>query len=396
MSIVLGALNSPFVAKKTNDIVQPGVACSSAHCISTRPFTGNACQLRKSYLRQARRAQTSTVRAQIQSADQQFFQLTTERSALVNREAVLFLFQLEMDAQLQRSLTYENFDLAKEIRGRRQQVDQALKELQDHKGYGCGARRASNSAQIDFAPAALRLRSRLADAITEERYSDAATLRDELAALEERAAEAEMPCPTTEPRFSLGQMTVHNGKGYRGIICGWDLACCESPEWQEAAGVHNLCNGTEQVFYHVLVDVSDWPEDFDEPPVAYVAEELLAAASLADFGSPEPLASTSFQHPYSYLMFLGSDGHGNMIPCRQLRDKYCVARKDIYVGVSDDEEEESDEESDVNSSGSASFGGSVSMDVEEADSDANSSSESGNGIWGGGSSIPGIDMRSLE
>jgi hemimethylated DNA binding protein len=399
MSIVLGTLNLPFVAKKTNDLVQPNGASSRNHCIPTKHMIGNARQLQRSSLSEPRRASRSIVRAQIQSADQQFFQLTTERSALVNREAVLFLFQLEMDAQLQRSLTYENFDLAQEIRSRRQQVDQALKELQDHKGYGCGARRASNSAQIDFAPAALRLRSRMADAVTEERYSDAATLRDELAALEERAAEAEMPCPTTEPRFSLGQMTVHNGKGYRGIICGWDLACCESPEWQEAAGVHNLRNGTEQVFYHVLVDVSDWPEDYDEPPVAYVAEELLAAASLADFASPEPLASASFEHPYSYLMFLGSDGHGNMIPCRQLRDKYCVARKDIYVAVSDDEEEDvndEEEEESVGGSGDGSFGSVMDfVDFDDVSSDS-TSSDDGNGAWGGGSSIPGIDMSSLD
>jgi hemimethylated DNA binding protein len=403
MSTVLGALILPFVAKKSNDKMQPGATSSNRNCIPTKHMVGNARQLQRSSLRQARKAQNSQiVRAQIQSTDQQFFQLTAERSALVNREAVLFLFQLEMDAQLQRSLTYENFDLAKEIRGRRQQVDQALKELQDHKGYGCGARCASNSAQIDFTPTALRLRSRLSDAITEERYSDAATLRDELAALEERAAEAEMPCPTTEPRFSLGQMTVHNGKGYRGIICGWDLACCESEEWQQEAGVHNLCNGTEQVFYHVLVDVSDWPEDFDEPPVAYVAEELLAAASLADFGSPEPLASTSFEHPYSYLMFLGSDGHGNMIPCRQLRDKYCVARKDIYVGVSDDEEFVS--EDDENEEGVGNFGGALNFDGGTGSSSSEnttssftaSDSEDGNGVWGGGSSIPGIDMSSLE
>jgi hemimethylated DNA binding protein len=395
MSIVLGTLNLAFVAKKTNDNLHPRGASSSRNCIPSKHMVGNVRQLQKSSLSQPHRAQRSHVRAQIQSADQQFFDLTAERSALVNREAVLFLFQLEMDAQLQRSLTYENFDLAKEIRGRRQQVDQALKELQDHKGYGCGARRASNSAQIDFAPAALRLRSRMADAITEERYADAATLRDELAALEERAAEAEMPCPTTEPRFSLGQMTVHNGKGYRGIICGWDLACCESPDWQEEAGVQNLRNGADQVFYHVLVDVSDWPDEFDEPPVAYVAEELLAAASLVDFGSPEPLASTSFEHPYSYLMFLGSDGRGNMIPCRQLRDKYCVSRKDLHFEMSDDEEELTGEE-DLQEEEESVGGGILSFDDVVDNSSTSSNSDDNNGSWGGGSSIPGIDMSSLE
>lgn len=334
---------------------------------------------RRSSFTSARRGLSSSivVRA-IQSADQEEEQLTCERSALVNRESVLFLFQLEMDAQLQRSLTYENFDLAKEIRARRQQVDQALSELQEYKGYGCGARRASNSAQLDFAPAALSLRARMADAVAQERYSEAAALRDELAAVEELAAEAELPCPVAEPRFTLGQMVVHTAKGYRGVVCGWDLACCESPEWQAAAGVSSLRNGAEQVFYHVLVDSGDWPEDIDEPPVAYIAEELLDAISLADFGSPEPLASPSFQHPYSYLMFLGSDGHGNMIPCRQLRDKYCVARKDVYV--EDQEEEWEDVENEGGPDGN----------------DGGNGGDSGDGIWGGGPNLPGIDMRSLD
>lgn len=42
--------------------------------------------------------------------------LTAERSRLINKEVVLFLFQLEMDTQLQRALTYERFDLAQEVR----------------------------------------------------------------------------------------------------------------------------------------------------------------------------------------------------------------------------------------------------------------------------------------
>ena len=38
--------------------------------------------------------------------------LTSERSGLVNKEVVLGLFQLELDAQLQRALTYERFEQA--------------------------------------------------------------------------------------------------------------------------------------------------------------------------------------------------------------------------------------------------------------------------------------------
>lgn len=216
----------------------------------------------------------------------------------------------------------------------------------------------------------------------------------------------------------------------------------------------SLQQGTDQVFYHVLVDARDWPPGGDHPPVAYVAEELLTAGSSVDFASETPLVSReggwgvscaaavqtraawaacwplpmrpqwwmlvalsptnrlhspcplpspqdgSFEHPYSYLLFLGADGQGNMVrpalwpacvaclvpcllagllavpppclraarlsllqhggqpkkpahsccpvsssssatnhpnkpccvqvPCRQLRDKYCVERRDIY------------------------------------------------------------------
>ena len=204
-------------------------------------------------------------------------------------------------------------------------------------------------------------------------------------------------------------MLVHTTKGYRGVVCGWDVACCESPEWQAAAGVDRLSHGcaaaaargrhpplrgrrrllpathaapqdscalppqppppsrrrrcrpfcsASQVFYHVLVDVRDWPEDPEQarkgwegggcgagarpplpsailpcghaaacpacppapssppppspparirpppqPPVAYVAEELLCAGSHCSFASTAcPLADHVFEHPFSYLV----------------------------------------------------------------------------------------------
>jgi hemimethylated DNA binding protein len=326
--------------------------------------------------------------AQKGSLDAAIASLTCEQSAMVNKEIVLFLFQVEMDAQLQRALTYEKFDVAQEVRERRSQVDAALRELQEAKGYGCGARRASHSAQLDYAPSALSLRARLAAAISDERYADAAQLRDELAALEERAAEADLPCPVTEPRYTLGQMVVHSSKGYRGVVAGWDLACCETPEWQAAAGVDRLAGGNEQVFYHVLVDATDWPVGLadDDPPVAYVAEEHLSAVSLADFAAAEPLVDSAFSHPYSYLMFLGSDGHGNMIPCRQLRDKYCLQRQDRYPPGASPEFSDSDEDDDGGYGGDNGGGG----------GGGGSGGDGDGGIWSGGDSIPGIDMSSLQ
>ena len=57
----------------------------------------------------------------------------------------------------------------------------------------------------------------------------------------------------------------------------------------------------------------------------------LSAASGADFSATAPLSGAAIRHPYAYLLFLGPDGQGNMLPCRQLRDKYCVQRKDVYA-----------------------------------------------------------------
>jgi len=271
---------------------------------------------------------------------------------MVNREAVLFLFQLELDSQLSRALTYEDFDAVAAIRDQRRQVDAALAELQERKGYGSGARAAAqtDSLGLDIAPSILRLRSEMDQAVQEERYSDAARLRDALKQLEtqaaQTAADAESLSPDREPAFALGEAVVHTTKGYRGVICGWDLECCESQEWQEKAGIAALFRQSDQIFYHVLVDSRDWPlavgdvtsasqqkqQQLDEPPVAYIAEEMLTQGSAANFdGTGAPLVDGSFQHPYSYLMFLGADGEGNFIPCRQLRDRYNVCRKDVYV-----------------------------------------------------------------
>lgn len=252
--------------------------------------------------------------------------------------------------------------------------------MQKAKGYGCGSRRATQPDQFGaLAPEALSIRAKLSKAIEDEDYGLAAELRDRLADLEEQSAEANMLCPVGEPALALGQMIVHSAKGYRGVICGWDFACCEDDAWKMKTNAGALRNGTEQVFYHVLVDVADWPMDLEndmedglDAPVAYVAEELLDKVTLADFDSDEPIVNTPFQHPYSYLMFLGTNGAGNMIPCRQLRERYCVEREDSEEWESDCEESEAED-------GEAE-GGSI--------TDANRAA--------GIDSIPGIDMRSLD
>jgi hypothetical protein len=46
----------------------------------------------------------------------------SERSSLANEEVVLLIFQLELDAQLQRALNYEAYETAQEVRAKREIV----------------------------------------------------------------------------------------------------------------------------------------------------------------------------------------------------------------------------------------------------------------------------------
>jgi hypothetical protein len=50
----------------------------------------------------------------------------------------------------------------------------------------------------------------------------------------------------------------------------------------------------------------------------------------------------TFRHPYTYLMFLGTDARGNLLPTRALRDKYCVERRDVHSPDAEDGEEGED------------------------------------------------------
>jgi hypothetical protein len=53
--------------------------------------------------------------------------------------------------------------------------------------------------------------------------------------------------------------------------------------------------------------------------------QLTACYHALQVYGPDPL-----QHPYSYVLFLGQDARGDMLPCRQLRDKYSARRRDVY------------------------------------------------------------------
>ena len=138
----------------------------------------------------------------------------------------------------------------------------------------------------------------------------------------------------------------------------WDDGCCEDDDWKVAADFEALEFGDLQPFYHVLVDVGDWPLTSSTPPIAYVPQERLLAPQvclpgfiLLNFrvphkylhictGHPDALQWPStwasekgadlFEHPMKTVLFLGEDDNGDLIPTRALRDKHGQSRQDVY------------------------------------------------------------------
>lgn len=92
-----------------------------------------------------------------------------ERSLLVLEELMAFMFQLDLDTQLQRALNYEAFELAKEIRDKRSEVDEAIKAMQQRKSRNAGQpAAASELTPADFAAEGLRLRTEMQRAVEAE------------------------------------------------------------------------------------------------------------------------------------------------------------------------------------------------------------------------------------
>ena len=153
-------------------------------------------------------------------------------------------------------------------------------------------------------------------------------------------------------------------------MAGWDACCLETPEWQREARIGVAGGGGAggsadpfQPFYHVLVDARDWRGPEDSPPLAYVPQSRLTwpedpeswstwsrlderereeggNGGAGDRGGaasppPSPFASLGADerellHPYSYLLFLGADERGDMIPTKALRERYSQPRVDVY------------------------------------------------------------------
>lgn len=101
-----------------------------------------------------------------------------EKSPLIYEELMYFIFQLDLDTQLQRSLNYEAYEMAKEIREKRQAVDDAVARMARVKGKNAGGPSAgaggggSAGGQLtaaDFASEGLRLRTEMQRAVEQER-----------------------------------------------------------------------------------------------------------------------------------------------------------------------------------------------------------------------------------
>lgn len=80
-------------------------------------------------------------------------------------------------------------------------------------------------------------------------------------------------------------------------------------------------------------------------PLAYVPQETLYAPAedgttwLQKYDGGELEA---FSHPYEYLLFLGRDSSGDLIPVQELRNVYGVPRKDVYPPEGSTPDESSD------------------------------------------------------
>uniref|UniRef100_A0A7R9VCC7 Hemimethylated DNA-binding domain-containing protein n=1 Tax=Chlamydomonas euryale TaxID=1486919 RepID=A0A7R9VCC7_9CHLO len=197
-----------------------------------------------------------------------------ERSELVAEETVYLMFQLDLDVQLQRSLNINAFDRAQEIRNRRQKLDETIAEMTERKALKMGAPGSLATLSFsDFASEGLRLRSDMQRAVEDERYEDAAKVKTLLAELEMESKRAQAEAEewrSVQPKLRLGQRVMHRTGGYRGLVVGYDLQCCETNEW--VMGVQ-LKGKEQQPFYHILVDERDWELEVETgmPPVAYGA-----------------------------------------------------------------------------------------------------------------------------
>eukprot|EP00244_Chara_vulgaris_P013759 TRINITY_DN811_c0_g3_i3.p1 TRINITY_DN811_c0_g3~~TRINITY_DN811_c0_g3_i3.p1 ORF type:complete len:323 (-),score=39.05 TRINITY_DN811_c0_g3_i3:426-1370(-) len=150
------------------------------------------------------------------------------------------------------------------------------------------------------------LKNRLAEAVAQQRFEEAAPLRDYIETMELRKRVLEI---SAKPRtaYRVGDVIVHRRYGYRGVIYGHDPECSAPEDWQEATRIDMLNEGRNQPFYHVLVDSRDRPGVMS----TYVAQENIVLERNAS-----PLL-----HPWIKKFFVGFQD-GQYMPGSKLRQVY--------------------------------------------------------------------------
>jgi len=261
-----------------------------------------------------------------------------EHSGFVNEELLLFFFKIDLGTRLQRALNLDRYEDAQALRAKIEEVDSAITR---HEAQKTGGSKNVQDRVTDRTAVGLQLRSELQRAIEEERYKDAAAIRDKLAEVNMDSLADAVSAAAAQSKsytYRLGLRVVHREDKWAGLICGMEPMCCEAKDWQKTAGVDNgqLANGMQQPFYQVLVDT----EGLGAYDVAYVPQErLLPFEDIAE----EEVKVREIEHPYTYLLFFGMDKKGNYIPTRQLRDKYNAERHEAVSEAEDDEDDDDDD-----------------------------------------------------
>ncbi|KAL4574290.1 hypothetical protein LXL04_021118 [Taraxacum kok-saghyz] len=245
-----------------------------------------------------------------------------ERSDSANEDILIFFYQLDLATRVQYALNLEEYDIAKQLRNKLNEVEaEVIKQQETKRGLSI------KSEAQDKGLSLLRLRADLQNAIKNENYSVAAELRDQISTLEADSLAASIKAQAFQNaqfQFRLGQKLRHKKFGYRAVVCGMDPVCCETKTWMENANVDQLTRGPDQPYYQVLVDVQEDPNLL----VAYVAEENLLA--------PEKPDKARFDHPYASFLFFGVDSAGDFIPVKQLREKYNRPRHEVPYNPQDE------------------------------------------------------------
>lgn len=130
-------------------------------------------------------------------------------------------------------------------------------------------------------------------------FLQAANKRSAALAAPPAAAAPALPPKPSEVAFSVGQVFRHRVYGYRAVVIGWDATCKASSEWVASTGTARLPNGTNQPFYHCLVDLRDRPE----AQVSYVAQDCFEPIAANDDNEAASASAAVVLHPLAAKYF---------------------------------------------------------------------------------------------